>query len=256
MTQKFKEKQKMLKKLSTIPFQGTKEQEQQLNAVIEKYKGDKSRLMAAMQEAQGKGKREEVNLAALPTMAKGSRECLLEIPMQEPRTTVVYNIMERCKYTERNNIACAILNSVMDTRCTSLLREEQGGTYGVSVVVRISRQPKQEVTMMFNFTSNAQQAKPLLESALKILKQIASEGVTNDEFEKARQQLIKQHDAYRNSNAFWLNVITQQVTYGYSDTLSYNDALQHVKPADVVRMARLLSKSKNTVELIMNGKGI
>lgn len=204
----------------------------------------------------GKGRHEEVNLAALPTMAKGSRECLLEIPMQEPRTTVVYNIMERCKYTERNNIACAILNSVMDTRCTSLLREEQGGTYGVSVVARISRQPKQEVTMMFNFTSNAQQAKPLLESALKILKQIASEGVTTDEFEKARQQLIKQHDVYRNSNAFWLNVITQQVTYGYSDTLSYNDALQHVKPADVVRMARLLSKSKNTVELIMNGKGI
>jgi NADH:ubiquinone oxidoreductase subunit E len=43
----------MLKKLSTIPFQGTEEQEQQLNAVIEKYKGDKSRLMAVMQEAQG-----------------------------------------------------------------------------------------------------------------------------------------------------------------------------------------------------------
>ncbi len=43
----------MLKKLSTIPFQGTEEQEQQLNAIIEKYKGDKSRLMAVMQEAQG-----------------------------------------------------------------------------------------------------------------------------------------------------------------------------------------------------------
>ena len=43
----------MLKKLSTIPFQGTEEQEQQLNAVIEKYKGDKSRIMAVMQEAQG-----------------------------------------------------------------------------------------------------------------------------------------------------------------------------------------------------------
>jgi NADH:ubiquinone oxidoreductase subunit E len=43
----------MLKKLSTIPFRGTEEQEQQLNAVIEKYKGDKSRIMAVMQEAQG-----------------------------------------------------------------------------------------------------------------------------------------------------------------------------------------------------------
>ena len=43
----------MLKKLSTIPFNGTAEQEAQLNCVIEKYKGDKSRLMAVMQEAQG-----------------------------------------------------------------------------------------------------------------------------------------------------------------------------------------------------------
>lgn len=43
----------MVKKLSTIPFTGTAEQEAQFNAVIEKYKGDKSRLMAVMQEAQG-----------------------------------------------------------------------------------------------------------------------------------------------------------------------------------------------------------
>ena len=43
----------MLKKLSTIPFAGTAEQEAKLAAVIEAYKGDKSRLMAVMQEAQG-----------------------------------------------------------------------------------------------------------------------------------------------------------------------------------------------------------
>ena len=43
----------MLKKLSSIPFNGTAQQEEQLCQVIEKYKGDKSRLMAVMQEAQG-----------------------------------------------------------------------------------------------------------------------------------------------------------------------------------------------------------
>ena len=42
----------MLKKLSSLPFDGTAEQEAKLNAVIEKYAGDKSRLMAVMQEAQ------------------------------------------------------------------------------------------------------------------------------------------------------------------------------------------------------------
>ena len=43
----------MLKKISTIPFAGTAEQDSQFAKVIEKYKGDKSRLMAVMQEAQG-----------------------------------------------------------------------------------------------------------------------------------------------------------------------------------------------------------
>ena len=43
----------MLKKLSTIPFSGAAEQKEKLDAVIAKYAGDKSRLMAVMQEAQG-----------------------------------------------------------------------------------------------------------------------------------------------------------------------------------------------------------
>ena len=42
----------MLKKLSTIPFNGTAEQEAKLNAVIDANKHDKSRLMGVMQEAQ------------------------------------------------------------------------------------------------------------------------------------------------------------------------------------------------------------
>ena len=42
----------MLKKLSSIPFNGTAEQEAKLNAVINTHKHDKSQLMAVMQEAQ------------------------------------------------------------------------------------------------------------------------------------------------------------------------------------------------------------
>lgn len=42
----------MLKKLSTLPFNGTAEQKARLDAFIEANKSDKSRLMAVMQEAQ------------------------------------------------------------------------------------------------------------------------------------------------------------------------------------------------------------
>lgn len=42
----------MLKKISSIPFKGTEEQEKQLKAVIEECKDDKSMLMHVMQQAQ------------------------------------------------------------------------------------------------------------------------------------------------------------------------------------------------------------
>ena len=42
----------MLKKLSTVPFSGTAEQQERLQAVIDANKHDKSLLMAVMQQAQ------------------------------------------------------------------------------------------------------------------------------------------------------------------------------------------------------------
>ena len=42
----------MKKKISSLPFNGTAEQEARLMAVIEEYKDDKSQLMKVMQDAQ------------------------------------------------------------------------------------------------------------------------------------------------------------------------------------------------------------
>ncbi len=42
----------MQKKISSYPFKGTAEQKAKLDAIIEKYKCDKSNLMTVMQEAQ------------------------------------------------------------------------------------------------------------------------------------------------------------------------------------------------------------
>lgn len=46
------EHEKMLKKISKLPFKGTEEQEKRLRAAIDGANGDKNRLMAVMQEAQ------------------------------------------------------------------------------------------------------------------------------------------------------------------------------------------------------------
>ena len=66
----------MLKKVSNIPFKGTKEQEEKLKKVIDDNKHDKSLLMYVMQQAQ------EVNISVCLGTAcyvKGSQKILDKI---------------------------------------------------------------------------------------------------------------------------------------------------------------------------------
>ena len=196
--------------------------------------------------------REIANLKALPTLRRGRHTANVHVPMEEPVTTVIYNILAKERYTAKNNIACAILSEVMNSLCTETLREQEGGTYNVSVTSRISRQPTDELTLMFNFNTNPQQAQSLLQKAIGLLHQVADEGPSTPLFNKAKEYLLKQHASYRDSDSFWMAALTEHVRYHSDDMLTNGETLQKVTPKDVQRLARKLIRSKHTVEVVMN----
>ena len=197
--------------------------------------------------------REKADLTALPRMRRGKHVTHVQIPMENPVTTVIYNIAAKQRYTARSNAACAILSEVMNSLCTETLREQEGGTYNVSVTSRISRQPADELTLMFNFSTNPQQAAPLLSRAIELLRQVADEEPSTEAFSKAREYLLKQHHDYKGSDAYWMASLTDRVRYADDITFSTGEALQKITPKDVRRLARKLIRSRNTAEVIMNG---
>ena len=196
--------------------------------------------------------REEADLTALPRLRRGKNVCHVQIPMQNPVTTVIYNILAKERYTAKNNMACALLSEVMNSLCTETLREQEGGTYNVSVTSRISRQPADELTLMFNFNTNPQQAQTLLEKAIELLRKVAVEGPSVDTFNKAKEYLLKQHASYRGSDSFWMAALTERERYQSDDMLSNGETLRQVTPKDVQRLARKLIRSKHTAEVVMN----
>jgi zinc protease len=141
----------------------------------------------------------------------------------------------------------------MNALCAETLREEEGGTYNVSVTSRISRQPANELTLMYNFSTNPQQAKPLLDKAVSLLCQVAEKGPSSESMKKSREYLYKQYVDYRDTDAYWMSAITDHVRYGSDDMLHTGSALHKVTAKDIQRMARKLERSSNTVEVIMNG---
>ena len=174
--------------------------------------------------------------------------------MENPVTTVIYNILTKERYTAKNNLACSILSEVMNSLCTETLREQEGGTYNVSVTSRISRQPADELTLMFNFNTNPQQANTLLQKAIDLLHQVANEGPSTEHFNKAKEYLLKQYTAYHATETFWIDALTDRVRYGSDDMLTNGETLRKIKTKDVQRLARKLIQSKHTVKVVMNGE--
>ena len=161
--------------------------------------------------------------------------------------------MAKKRYSQKNSLACSVLSEVMNTLCTETLREQEGGTYNVSVTSRISRQPADELTLMFNFNTNPEQASALLQQAISVLAQVAEEGPSTEVFNSAREYLKKRHADYLGTNAYWMETLTEQVRYNSDDMLTNDKALQEVTPKDLQRIARRLVRSPHTAEVILNG---
>ena len=197
--------------------------------------------------------KERADLASLPSLKRGKQVTHVQIPAAGSSTTVIYNILAKKRYTQKNSIACAVLSEVMNTICTETLREQEGGTYNVSVTSRISRQPADELTLMFNFNTNPEQAESLLQQAIGLLAQVAEEGPSTEAFNGACEYLRKRHADYRGSNAYWMETLTEKVRYDSDDMLTNDEALQEVTPKDVQRIAQRLIRSPHTAKIILNG---
>ena len=86
---------------------------------------------------------------------------------------------------------------------------------------------------MYNFSTNPQQALPLLGKATGLLRQVAEEGPSAEAFSKAREYLMKQHQDYKGSDAYWMAALTDYARYADHTTLGTGEALQEVTPKDV-----------------------
>lgn len=197
--------------------------------------------------------KERADLSALPSLKRGKHVTHVHIPAAGSSTMVIYNILAKNHYSQKSSMACSLLSEVMNTLCTETLREQEGGTYNVSVTSRISRQPADELTMMFNFNTNPEQAEDLLQRAIALLAEVAEEGPSPEALNSAREYLKKRHADYRGSNAYWMEALTEQVRYNSDDMLSNDKALQEVTPKDLQRIARRLIRSPHTAEVILNG---
>ncbi len=110
--------------------------------------------------------------------------------------------------------ALAALSRILNVRYTQQLREDLGGTYSTSVNVWTQRIPRPSIGLGVFFATNEQQAASLIAASRDILQDILAHGVTAEEVETAKAQMLHDLATSQSTNGYWLNALYTEFVFG------------------------------------------
>ncbi|MDY4556487.1 MAG: insulinase family protein [Prevotella sp.] len=189
----------------------------------------------------------------MPRPKKGNKQMRMEVKMQTPKTTVVYQSLASCQWSPVNHVAATTLQQILEMLYTEEIREKDGGTYGIGVQLMLTRYPKNRLQLSVNLDTNKEQAESAANKIRECIDRIAKDGPDPMMMQKSLEYQQKTLTNYVGTNDYWMQAIMQNIQYNTDDALTPAAALKQLTPADIRKMARLLSKSGNTTLAVLDG---
>lgn len=184
-------------------------------------------------------------------IAKGKSETVFQHKMEHPKASVFNIYSGQSEFTRKNNIIISMLRQIMDIVYTEKIREEEGGTYGVSTSGSISRYPEGQTILQINFDTDPDKAQALNDLVKGELKAMAENGPRAEDFSKVKEYMLKAYNENIRENSYWLNQLTNKYFYDWDRHTHYLDTLNAIKPEDIQGFARELLTQENEKTVMM-----
>ena len=175
------------------------------------------------------------------------------IDMQTPKTTVFqfYNTVDSpYSVAEKVNLEAAayILNNIY----TDTLREDEGGTYGASAGMAISKYPVDRAYIQVYFDTNPSSADKLRELAVSGLRKLAEEGPTEEQMTRVKENFNKNIPESRIRNNYWMEEINYWYNYdGMDYDAEYEAAVANLTADGIKNAVAKILASGNFAEVVM-----
>ena len=173
-------------------------------------------------------------------------------PMQAPKATVFYVFSGPMEYNLENSLAMSTLYQVLNMRYLESVREEKGGTYGVSTYAVTDFAPVQEYLLQIMFDTDPAMADELMEIIIDELEKIAAEGVRADDLAKVKEYFAKQHPDDLKQNNYWQDIISGWHVDGFDMDNGYMDIVNGFTPEYFKGVAGKILSDGNRITIVMN----
>lgn len=187
---------------------------------------------------------------AVPMNKKGEAK-ELTIGGAKPMAVSLGMYVEDGKYGMKENITFDILGEVLSQQFFKSIREDEGGTYGVSVETSTNRAPRGEKTLIIFYQTNPEQLATLNAKIKDELQKIVAGTIDIDEyFNKTVLNMEKSFSEQIRENSYWLGALTDFYFYNQNFHDNYIETLRSITPNDVRNALSEILKNGRYLEQI------
>ncbi len=197
------------------------------------------------------GKHEQINWQNVPKMIEGSSVNRFTKKMSTPLANVSIFCSADVPFAPQADLELDFLKRCLSIAYTDSVREEKGGTYGVSVDFDLSKDEKPNTTLSISYNADPQRYEELNPIIYQQLENIAKYGPVASSVDKVKQYLIKQYGQAAITNDYWSYIIWHELDDDADFDKDYCKMVEEMTAAQIQRMAQRLLDAKRCIEVTM-----
>jgi len=169
----------------------------------------------------------------------------------EPKAQTRITFTGPLEYNRDNRVALDMMVDVLDMKLRDVLREDLGGTYGVSISQSAARLPEPRYTISIAFGSAPERLEELVSAVFAEIEKLKAEGPTAEALAKVKEQQRRDFETAQQQNGFWMSLLIGEAESGEpaANALQHNARVEAMTAERIRDAARLWLDITNYVRV-------
>ena len=157
------------------------------------------------------------------------------------------------EYTQAQRTAIRSMTEILSTRLLNTIREELGGTYGISASQGYQKIPRPEYTITIDFGCDPKRTDDLIKRVFDEIDKFKASGPTEKELTDEREALLKEFDTNMKQNSYLIGQLKLKYQYGEdpSTLWSVPDVYRKLDAATVQQAAKTYLTTSSYVQVVL-----
>ena len=181
-------------------------------------------------------------------IVKGKKELVVTTEMEVSKTSVMQYYHGEIPYTRENIQIATALKQILDLIYTERIREDEGGTYGVSVQIGLSKRPIESFTMAVGFDTDVEKAAKLNELARTAFVELSENGPTEEQMQKTIGNMLKRYEEQQILNGYWHNCLLSYYKYNIDNYSGFEELVKSITKEDIRALAAKILQEGNFIQ--------